>query len=89
MKLIYNIDYSIAAAIFLSIFILFVVFSYDMKVRKNRGFLLLMVFILAADILDIVTAYTISNADTFPAVWNIILNEIYYLVLGALGYIFL
>ncbi|MDD6550792.1 MAG: response regulator [Lachnospiraceae bacterium] len=89
MKLNYNIDFSIAAAIFLSIFILFVIFSYDMKVRKNRGFLLLMVVILVADIMDIVTAYTISSADTFPVGWNIFLNEIYYLVLGALGYIFL
>lgn len=89
MKLDYNIDYSIAAAIFLSIFILFVVFSYDLKVRKNRGFFLLIIFIFAADIMDIVTAYTISNADTFPVVWNIFLNELYYLVLAALGFIFL
>lgn len=88
MKLNYNIDFSIAAAVFLSVFILYVIFSYDLRIRKNRGFFFLMVCTLAVDVMDIVTAYTISNADTFPAVWNTFLNEVYYFLLGLLGYIF-
>lgn len=89
MKLDYNIDFSIAAAIFLSIFLLFVIFSYDLKVRKNRGFLWLIIFILIADIFDIITAYTISNVDVVPVIANIIVNELYYVVLALLGFIFL
>lgn len=89
MKLDYNIDYSIAAVIFLTIFILFVIFSYDLKVRKNRGFLLLIFFILAADLMDIATALTISNGDKVPDIANLIINSFYYLILAALGLIFL
>lgn len=88
MKLLYNIDFSIAAAVFLLVFLLYVMFSYDLRIRKNRGFFFLLLCILAADIMDIVTAYTISNADTFPVVWNVVLNEIYYFMLGMLGFFF-
>ena len=88
MKLLYNIDFSIATAVFLLVFLLYVMFSYDLRIRKNRGFFFLLLCTLAADIMDIVTAYTISNADTFPVVWNLVMNEIYYFMLGMLGFFF-
>lgn len=89
MKLLYNIDFSIAAAVFLSIFLLYIVFSYDLKVRKNRGFLQLIVFVLVADIFDIITAFTISNANRVPVFLNMAINELYYFVLAFLGILFL
>lgn len=89
MKLDYNIYYEVAAAIFLSFLTGYVRLQYNMKLRSNRLFLRLALSILFNDILDIVTAFTISNADVVPEMLNMILNTSYLLSCTLTGVILL
>ena len=89
MKLDYNIYYEVAAAIFLSFLTGYVRLQYNMKLRSNRLFLRLALSILLNDILDIVTAFTISNADVVPEMLNMILNTSYLLSCALTGVILL
>ena len=89
MKLDYNIYYEVAAAIFLSFLTGYVRLQYNMKLRSNRLFLRLALSILLNDILDIVTAFTISNADVVPEMLNMILNTAYLLSCTLTGVILL
>lgn len=89
MKLDYNIYYEVAAAIFLSFLTGYVRLQYNMKLRSNRLFLRLALSILFNDILDIVTAFTISNADVLPEMLNMILNTSYLLSCALTGVILL
>lgn len=89
MKLDYNIYYEVAAAIFLSFLTGYVRLQYNMKLRSNRLFLRLALAILFNDILDIVTAFTISNADVLPEMLNMVLNTLYLLSCALTGVILL
>lgn len=89
MKLDYNIYYEVAAAIFLSFLTGYVRLQYNMKLRSNRLFLRLALSILFDDILDIVTAFTISNADVLPEMLNMVLNTSYLLSCALTGVILL
>lgn len=89
MKLDYNIYYEVAAAIFLSFLTGYVRLQYNMKLRSNRLFLRLALSILFNDILDIVTAFTISNADVLPEMLNMVLNTLYLLSCALTGVIIL
>ena len=89
MKLDYNIYYEVAAAIFLSFLTGYVRLQYNMKLRSNRLFLRLALSILFNDILDIVTAFTISNADVLPEMLNMVLNTSYLLSCALTGVILL
>ena len=89
MKLDYNIYYEVAAAIFLSFLTGYVRLQYNMKLRSNRLFLRLALSILINDILDIVTAFTISNADVLPEMLNMFLNTSYLLSCALTGVILL
>ena len=89
MKLDYNIYYEVAAAIFLSFLTGYVRLQYNMKLRSNRLFLRLALSILFNDILDIVTAFTISNADVLPEMLNMFLNTLYLLSCALTGVILL
>lgn len=89
MKLDYNIYYEVAAAIFLSFLTGYIRLQYNMKLRSNRLFLRLALSILFNDILDIVTAFTISNADVLPEMLNMVLNTLYLLSCALTGVILL
>lgn len=89
MKLDYNIYYEVAAAIFLSFLTGYVRLQYNMKLRSNRLFLRLALSILFNDILDIVTAFTISNADVLPEMLNMVINTLYLLSCALTGVILL
>lgn len=89
MKLDYNIYYEVSAAIFLSFLTGYVRLQYNMKLRSNRLFLRLALSILFNDILDIVTAFTISNADVLPEMLNMVINTLYLLSCALTGVILL
>lgn len=89
MKLDYNIYYEVAAVIFLSFLTGYVRLQYNMKLRSNRLFLRLALSILFNDILDIVTAFTISNADVLPEMLNMVINTLYLLSCALTGVILL
>lgn len=89
MKLDYNIYYEVAATIFLSFLTGYVRLQYNMKLRSNRLFLRLALSILFNDILDIVTAFTISNADVLPEMLNMVINTLYLLSCALTGVILL
>ncbi|MBQ8280356.1 MAG: response regulator [Roseburia sp.] len=52
--------------------------TYNMESVRNREFYKLTIYVLIADILDVVTAITISYAAVIPPIVNIILNTFYF-----------
>ncbi|MCQ2592983.1 MAG: HD-GYP domain-containing protein [Treponema sp.] len=77
MKLFYNIDFDIAGLI---IFVILRVIFQQQFVRsslRNKRFNIFSHVAVVSGLMDIVTAYTISNADVIPPYLNFILNSIY------------
>ena len=76
--MIYNIDFSIAAAAFLILYYLFLKLSYTTNSLSSKIFRNLVVAIFIVDVFDIVTAITISYAASVPDLLNNVLNAIYF-----------
>lgn len=85
MRLDYNIYFEVAAAFFIMSLILYVQLQYSMNTKRNRMFQKLTILTLAADILDVVTAVTNSNADMVPYWVNMVLNTVYFVSIVLLG----
>ncbi len=89
MSLVYNIYFEMSAAIFLIIFFFFMKLQYNTQSKVNKEFQKLTLLVLAADILDVVTAITISYVFRVPVWVNILLNTLYFVVNAAVGYQFM
>ena len=85
MELRYNIHYGIAAAIYLAFLYMFMVLQYGGKAKVNKAFRKMVVLLIIADVLDIVTAITISYSTIVPFHFNMILNSVYFFMLVLLG----
>ncbi len=77
--MIYNIDFGISSVLFLIVYFVFLSVQYNSDVPSNKRFRALVLSVIAADILDIVTAVTISYSDTVPVGLNYFLNVCYFL----------
>ncbi len=89
MSLVYNIYFEISAAAFLVILYIYLIFQYGMQSMANKAFLKLTLFTLLANVLDVVTAITISYSTALPLWVNTLLNTLYLVVDGLLGYQFM
>lgn len=89
MSLKYNIHYGVSAIIFMVILVIYSKISYSMESRRNREFYKLTIYVLIADILDVVTAITISYGAIIPPMLNVILNTCYFAGNAVLCYQFL
>ncbi|MCH5267904.1 MAG: response regulator [Lachnospiraceae bacterium] len=89
MTLEYNIYYEVAAAAFLVIMYIYIKLQYTIRTEVNTEFQKLIVIVIIADILDIVTAITISYGAVVPHSLNVVLNTIYFAVVALLGYQFI
>lgn len=89
MPLIYNIDFEVASAVFLVILFLFMKLQYSMQSEINQEFQKLTVFVLLANVMDVVTAVTLSYAAVLPVWSNLLLNTIYFIANAAVGYQFM
>ena len=89
MQLEYNIYFELSAAIFMMLLILYVRLQFNIENERNRLFFRMGVFLLIADILDVITAITISNGDVILPGINIWLNTAYFISNGLLSFFFL
>ena len=78
MSLKYNIYFGISAIVFMVILVIYSKISYSMESRRNREFYKLTIYVLIADILDVVTAITISYGTVVSPFLNTILNTCYF-----------
>ena len=89
MNLIYNIDFEIVGAIYVLVIYAALNIYYSNQSEVNKKFKLVVKCILAAEIMDIVTAITISYGSVIPPKLNIFANTVYFLLAISLGYCFL
>lgn len=78
MGLQYNIYFGVSAIIFMLILVVYSKITYNMDSTRNREFYKLTIYVLIADILDVVTAITISYAAVIPPLVNVLLNTCYF-----------
>ena len=74
----YNIDFEIAAAIFLVLFYFFHKIQFYTNTKGSRLFQKIIISLLVACITDFATALSISYAHDIPVWVNVLLNTIYF-----------
>lgn len=88
MQISYNIWFEVSASIVLAVMVIYLPLQYDMRLARNRGFFLLAIMCLAVNVLDVVTAITISNSYRISTSLNLFLNTVYFMCLGIIGMFF-
>ena len=88
MELEYNIYFELSAAFFVLFLLLFVRTRYNLTLERNKYFYHMICCLLAVDVLDMVTACTISYGAIVPRGLNILVNTIYFALNGLLGYLY-
>jgi len=88
MQISYNIWFEVSASIVLAVMVIYLPLQYDMRLARNRGFFLLAIMGLAVNVLDVVTAITISNSYRISTSLNLFLNTVYFMCLGLIGMFF-
>ena len=76
--MVYNIEFGIAGLLFLIIYYFFLRAQYATESIGSRKFRALIVGVFLADLLDVVTAVTISYSNVVPLWLNYILNSLCY-----------
>lgn len=89
MELQYNIYFGLSAIMMMIVLVIYSKITYSMESTRNREFYKLTLYVLFADILDVITAVTISYAAKIPPMVNIILNTFYFGGNSAMCYQFL
>lgn len=89
MNLIYNIDFEIVGAIYVLVIYGALSIYYSNQSEVHKKFKLVVKCILAAEIMDIVTAVTISYGSMISPKLNIAANTVYFALAFSLGYCFL
>ena len=89
MSLVYNIYFEVASIIFLVILFIITRLMYNMQSAVNKEFLKLILIVLLADILDVVSAITISYASVIPIWVNMLVNTMYFAVGVFVGFQFM
>ncbi len=89
MNLIYNIDFEIVGAIYVLVIYAALCIYYSNQSEVNKKFKLVVKCILATEVMDIVTAITISYGSEIPPKLNILTNTVYFGLAISLGYCFL
>lgn len=89
MQLIYNIDFELAGLIFNIVFYIYFSLYYPTQSEINQRFKVMLRFLILAELMDILTAVTISCGSVIPPVVNIAANTLYFTSTFSLSYIFL
>lgn len=88
MRLLYNIDFDIAAT-FLTIIILYYhCFEFKQNTVANWRFRINAIGILVAIIFDIVASFMISNIEDFPPLLTVLANSVYYSAMAYIAFSF-
>lgn len=86
MKLVYNISFEVAGVIYVLVIYAALKIFYSCQSEVNKKFKLLVKCTLAAEVMDIVTAITISYGSVIPAELNMLVNTVYFALTFSLGY---
>lgn len=78
MSLVYNINYEVASTAFIAILYFYAQIQYDLTSEVNKAFRKLMLYVLFANIVDIISAITISYYAAIPVWANMIINMGYF-----------
>ncbi|MCR5475998.1 MAG: GGDEF domain-containing protein [Lachnospiraceae bacterium] len=78
MEMIYDVEYEVAAQIFVLFIFIYSCINYPMKNRKHLFFRIMSVNLIITQSLDILSAYVISYTDVFPRICNLLVNFAYY-----------
>lgn len=89
MNLMYNIDFEIVGAIYVLVIYGALSIFYSDQSEVNKKFKLVVKCVLAAELMDIVTAVTISYGSVISPILNILANTVYFGLTFSLGYCFL
>lgn len=89
MQLIYNIDFELAGLIFNIVFYIYFSLYYPNRSEINKKFKGLLRLLISAELMDILTAVTISYGSVIPPVINIVANTLYFTTTFSLSYLFL
>lgn len=89
MELLYNIDFEIVGSIILLLIYFCLMFYYFRQSEINKTFVVLVITLLAAEVMDIATAIMISYGSRIPPAVNIICNTAYYVCIFTTGNRFL
>lgn len=89
MQLIYNIDFELAGLIFNIVFYIYFSLYYPNRSEINKKFKGLLRLLISAELMDILTAITISYGSVIPPVINIVANTLYFTTTFSLSYLFL
>lgn len=76
--MIYDVEYEIAAQIFVLFIFVYSCINYPMKNRKNMLFRIMSIILIITQSFDILSAYVISYNDIFPRIINILVNTAYF-----------
>lgn len=85
MNLIYHVDFEIVGAIYILVIYVALNIYYSDQSEVNKKFKLLVKCILATEIMDIVTAATISYGSVLSPKLNVFVNTVYFLLTSSLG----
>ena len=89
MSLWYNIDFELGAAAFIIVLYVFLLLKYTAKTPINRAFRKLVLLVLVADIMDVVSAVTISYGHNIPIWFNMLLSTLYFLAVAMMGFAYM
>ncbi len=84
--MLYNVDYDIAALIFMIVYYAFIKLQFQTDKLSNRVFCRLIFVVIISVIMDILSAVTISYGAYIPLWLNYFVNVFYYLTVPLAGY---
>lgn len=85
---VYNICFEVASAAFLVILYIYIRLQYSRQSEANKAFEKLTLYVLAANVADVVSAITLSYARELPHWINLVTNSAYFILIAFLGYQF-
>lgn len=89
MNLVYNVDFELVGVLYVLVIYGALELYYSNQSEVNKKFKAVVRCILAAEIMDIVTAIAISYGELIPAGLNVVVNTVYFVLTFRLGYSFL
>ena len=89
MSMMYNIDFEVVGVLYLLIIYIALKVYYVNQSEVNKKFKGVVKCLIAAELMDIVTAITISYGSAIPPKVNIVANTIYLVLNCSLAYVFL
>ncbi|MCM1182598.1 MAG: HD-GYP domain-containing protein [Roseburia sp.] len=89
MNFIYNIDFELAGLIFTLVLYIHFCMYYSNQSEVNKKFRVLTKYLILAELMDIVTAVTITYGSVIPIALNIAANTLYFTSSFCLAYTFL